>query len=151
MNFKNRSWLGIMATTILFMMACSVFSGLSPVTEPDAPTPTPTGGGFPKVNTPSGSSRCDSLNGELELQVLVGPAEVVGLEPLAIGSIPFSVASDGGVYLVQGGGAITYQDVLEKEWGTYSVSFDMTGTVSGECMGEGGNESLNITLEVTGR
>ena len=91
MNFKNRSWLGIMATTILFMMACSVFSGLSPVTEPDALTPTPTGGGFPKVNTPSGSSRCDSLNGELELQVLVGPAEVVGLEPLAIGSIPFSV------------------------------------------------------------
>ena len=61
---------------------------------------------------------CDGLGGNIEMQVLVGPSEVVGLEPLAIGTIPFTVRSDGEVNLIEGGGLIDYQDVLEKEWGS---------------------------------
>ena len=95
-------------------------------------------------------SRCDGLSGELEVQVLVGPAEAVGLEPVAVGGIPFSVVSDGEVYVVQGEGAISYQQILEGEWGTYSVSLDMEGTIEGECGGDRGSEGLSILVEMSG-
>jgi hypothetical protein len=85
------------------------------------------------------------------MQVVVGPAEVVGLEPVAVGVIPFSVQSDGGNHTIQGGGPLTYQDVLTEEWGTYTVTFDMDTTVSGECFGVEGSESLEFLIEMAGK
>ena len=52
--------------------------------------------------------------------------------------------------MVQGSGDISYQQVLEKEWGTYTVSLDMNATVSGECSGSAGSEELHMILEVSG-
>jgi hypothetical protein len=104
----------------------------------------------PNVESSPAASRCDGLSGELEVQVMVGPAETVGLEPLAVGAIPFSVEPDGGVYLVQGEGAISYEEILTKDWGTYTVSFDMEGTIGGECGGDQGSEELNLSVEMSG-
>jgi hypothetical protein len=39
--------------------------------------------------------------------------------------------------------------VLEEEWGTYTVSFDMNFGVSGECKEEDGG-ALHLELEMTG-
>jgi hypothetical protein len=82
--------------------------------------------------------------------VLVGPAEAVELEPFAIGYIPFSVQSSGGVYTIQGGGPINYQEVLTEKWGTYTVSMDMDTTIAGECVGDASSETLDFTIEMTG-
>ena len=49
------------------------------------------------------------------MRVLVGPSEAVGLEPHAVGDIPFSVTSDALPYAIQGGGPITYAVVLLEE------------------------------------
>jgi hypothetical protein len=100
--------------------------------------------------TPAEINRCQGLTGELEMQVMVGPAEVVGLEPTAVGSIPFSVQSDGARYTIQGGGVLTYQDVLTEEWGTYTVTFDMDTTLSGECSGDENSGTLDVLIELTG-
>jgi hypothetical protein len=94
--------------------------------------------------------QCDGLSGNIEMQVLIGPAEVVGLEPLAIGSIPFSVTPMGDAYVIEGGGSITYQDVLEKEWGTYTVEFDLQAVVSGSCQGDEHSGELNMAVETNG-
>jgi hypothetical protein len=84
------------------------------------------------------------------MRVLIGPSEVVGLEPLAIGTIPFTVIPDGGAYLVEGGGSIDYQDVLEKEWGTYTVEFDLEAALSGDCQADEQGGVLNMIVETSG-
>jgi hypothetical protein len=84
--------------------------------------------------------------------VLAGPAEAVGLEPFAVGTIAFSVASNEAPFVVTGGGPISYADILTEEWGTYEVTMDLQNTVAGECVpsedGEGG--TLQLDLEMTG-
>jgi hypothetical protein len=110
-------------------------------------TPTPAGG---VVGTPSPATRCSGLSGEIEVKVVVGPAEAVGLEPLAVGTVPFAVASGQAPYPVQGGGAISYDNTLTADWGTYQVMLDMAMTVAGECIGAEGSESLQLTLEASG-
>lgn len=151
MRFKNNPMcvkIGMVGIVFL-MMACNLFS--SPI-EPLTPTPTPTpvAGGAPEEKLTPTASRCDGLSGELEMQVLVGPAEVVGLEPFAVGGIPFTVVSDGEAYIVEGGGEISYEEILSEEWGTYTVSLDMEGTIDGECRGADGSEELDITIEMSG-
>ena len=162
MKFRKRSgWvrLGISVVAIFFMMACSLPNIFSPTptpaealepTVPITPTPTKTAGGSIEMTPSPVINRCDGLSGELEMQILVGPADAVGLEPLSIGNIPFTVVPHEGVYLVQGGGAISYQATLEEDWGTYSVSFDMGTTLAGLCLGEPGSEELKITVEPSG-
>jgi hypothetical protein len=93
---------------------------------------------------------CMGVSGEFEMQVLVGPAEVVGLEPFGIGSIPFTVEYDQGVYTVHGDGDIDYEDILEEVWGTYTVFFDMYGVVDGVCTQGDEGGILDITLNVSG-
>lgn len=139
---------------ILLSLACSLTGNTGGSEEviqspTDTPTPTPDGGGV-EITPTASENRCAGLSGTLELQVLVGPAEVVGLEPIAIGDIPFSVNSENGVNIIQGSGGISYEDVLAKEWGTYTVSFSMDADLSGECTGEAGSEVLNMTIEVSG-
>ena len=128
----------------------------SPTSEPSAatatPTPTPTAEPvvIPDTPTPSVVSRCQGLSGTLEVQVLVGPAEAVGLEPVAVGDVPFAVTTEQPPYLVQGQAPITYEAVLEEEWGTYTVNLDLDMAVSGECSGEDGGEQLDLLLEMRG-
>jgi hypothetical protein len=90
------------------------------------------------------------LSGQIELQLLVGPAEVVGLEPAAVGSVPFSVTGNGEPYTVQGATTITYADVLVREWGTYDVTLDVEATIEGQCLGSDGNEELDAVLTIAG-
>jgi len=125
--------------------------------EPEQPTatptatPTPTPGAAPAVpTTPSESSRCAGLAGQLEIQVLVGPAEAVGLEPVAVGNVPFTVTTSDPPYLVEGQGPISYEATLAQQWGTYTVTMDMETAVQGECSGEPGSEQLTLVLEMTG-
>ena len=145
MRTKNNSQqITLAGAAILFLlMACSLSPNL-------VPTPTPTPMVAPVVESTPILNRCDGLNGQLEMLVQVGPAEVVGLEPFAVGEIPFSVQSDGGTYNVDGGGSISYQDVLSADWGTYTVSLNMENTLQGVCTGEDGNEEMKISIEMSG-
>ena len=130
----------------------------TPAAQPEEPTATPTASPTPTpepavVPLPSDTgepSRCAGLTGQLEVQVLVGPAEAVGLEPVAVGSVPFAVVTSSPPYLVEGQGPISYEAVLEQQWGTYSVTMDLENAVQGECSGEAGGEQLTLVLEMTG-
>lgn len=115
----------------------------------ETPTPTIGGGDLGTTLTPVPSA-CSGLSGALEMQVLVGPAETVGLTPISMGNIPFTVVSEGEAYLIQGAGSITYEETLEAAWGTYTVSFDMQSTLDGACSGQPGSEYLDLTVEVSG-
>jgi hypothetical protein len=84
------------------------------------------------------------------MQVLVGPADAAGMEPVAVGKAPFSVVTGEARYLIQGGGPISYDDMATFDWGTYSVTLSMDTTISGECTGSAGSEALNLVLEGTG-
>lgn len=139
---------------ILLTLACSLTGNGAETEDPgqmptDTPTPTPIAGGEVPP-TKASENQCDGLGGTLELQVLVGPAEAVGLEPVAMGDIPFSVSSEGGVYLIEGGNSISYEDVLASDWGTYTVNFSMEVELNGECTGEAGSEALNFSVVASG-
>ena len=126
----------------------------TPTAEAAAPataTPTPTPSAPVEPPTPtSAPSRCQGVSGSLEVRVLVGPAEVVGLEPVAIGSVPFSVVSGEEPYILEGGGAVSYDEVLEKEWGTYEVTMDLEVTIGGVCEGGADAAELAMMIEVAG-
>ena len=159
---SGRAVLAVAVGMLAFLGACAPPTTPSPtatptplpsptVPAPAIPTPTATPeSGVVGVTTPPAASRCEGLRGNLEVQVLVGPAEAVGLEPVAVGAIPFSVVSDEKGYLVQGDGALSYQETLQKEWGTYSVSLDMEGTIEGTCGGDQGREALDLTVTMSG-
>ena len=136
---------------LLFSLACGLGQAPGSAVAP-TPTPTPTvvPGVAPEAIEPPPADRCQGVSGELEVQILAGPAAAVGLEPFAVGKVPFSVVSDAPPYAVQGGGSVTYQDVLEAEWGTYTVDLDLTLGVTGECGGASGAEFLDLTVEVSG-
>ena len=114
------------------------------------PTPTPTSLALIPPTPTSPASRCQDLAGQIEVKVLVGPADAVGLEPVAVGTVPFAVVSDQEPYLVHGTGSLSYDDVLVEQWGTYAVTMDMAVDVTGECAGSGGSEQLSLSLEATG-
>jgi hypothetical protein len=145
MKTKHNWWWArfVIIFTLFTMIGCSILSTSKPNPTP-APTPTPTND-FVLI-----TNRCEGLNGSLELQVLVGPSDAVGLEPLAVGEIPFSVINDGGSYTVQGGGNLTYEDILEEEWGTYTVKFYMDTIVAGICALTDAGEKLNMNLKASG-
>ncbi len=84
------------------------------------------------------------------MRVLVGPAEVVGLEPFAVGNIPFAVTTGEEPYVVQGGGPISYADVLAEQWGTYEVTLNLQTTINGQCLEGASGEELQMTLGMTG-
>lgn len=117
-----------------------------------SPTPTATAG-VPQLPTPTVTlppSACAGLNGSLEVGVLVGPAEVVGLEPVAVGQIPFATSGSVAPFTVAGNGTLDYADTLEKPWGTYAVTMNMDATISGSCSGAAGMELLDLVLEMSG-
>jgi len=113
-------------------------------------TATPTAAPLPVATTPAPTTRCEGLAGQLEIQLLVGPADAVGLEPVAVGSVPFAVTTSGTPCLVEGQGPITYDATLTQQWGTYAVTMDVYMVVQGECSGQAGAERLALVLETTG-
>lgn len=126
-------------------------SGAEPL--PSAtPTPTPTPGGIDGLatDTPTVANRCQDLKADLEVRILAGPAAAVGLEPMAIGQVPIAVTSEKPLYLVSGGGPISYSETLAQEWGTYQVTMDLDLTVNGECLPQPGAEQLNLVVDLSG-
>jgi hypothetical protein len=97
-----------------------------------------------------GLSLCSGLSGNLEMQVLVGPADVAGLEPLGIGSIPLAIEPSAGAYLVTGNGTIDYQNQLDEVWGFYVVSFDSTAILSGTCTADEVSGILEVIVVTEG-
>jgi hypothetical protein len=114
-------------------------------------TPTPPAASRPAPTSEPPTSLCAGLSGEIEVQVLVGPAEAVGLEPTAVGTVPFAVTTDQAPFAVQGGGDISYADVLVERWGTYDVTLDLQTTLTGECVGEADAPALQLVLQMSGQ
>lgn len=138
----------VIGLTILVMFGCS--RSPAPVDAPAA-TPTPTEPAGILLPTEEETNRCAGLAGNLEVQILVGPSEAVGMEPLALGIVPFSVIAQEGVYSIEGGGPISFEEqVYEEAWGTYTVNFDADSQISGSCepLDDGG--VLNLIFIMTG-
>jgi hypothetical protein len=132
---------------VVSTVACS-FSDNLPSTQS---TLTPTSGEPGSIINPTSTpSICSGLSGEFEVMVLVGPAEAVGLEPFSVGTIPFSVVTGEVPYIVEGSGQLVYQDMLVKEWGSYSVDLLMETTLTGECVDSDPSGRLDLTMEMTG-
>lgn len=131
------------------LLSCSLFSGLGDVVTA-TPTPTTMGGGV-VVTDQEPQNSCEGVSGTLELQLLVGPSDAVGLEPFTYANIPFTVVGEDGAYLVTGGGPVEYyEDVYEAEWGTYTVTFEGETTIEGECLSQDGSGQLDFILEMDG-
>jgi hypothetical protein len=121
-----------------------------PVASP-TPTPTPTPVRVvPGTPVPT-DNPCAGLGGAIEVQVLVGPAEAVGLNPVVVGEIPFSVTTSQAPYTVQGKSHLSYADVLQKDWGTYEVSLELDAALSGECTPEPNPGQLQVKMEFSGQ
>lgn len=138
---------------ILLLSACASNPETSPTSTQGSIDPTQTAtemAGGSNVAQTASASGCAGLAGTLELQLLVGPAEAVGLEPFAVGEIPFSVVSNEEPYSIEGAGPISYENVMEEVWGTYSVVFDADLSAAGECTGAAGAEQLRMIVEMTG-
>jgi len=101
-----------------------------------------------ELDPEGGLASCQGLNGVLEVELLVGPADAAGLESVTIGEIPFSVV---GGEIISGSNYLTYEDVLEKEWGTYAVFFEGDVFLAGTCR-EGSNGGiLDLNVEFVGQ
>lgn len=116
-------------------------------------TPTPTKITGQVIVTPDNSQNiCDGLAGTLEMQLLIGPSEAVGLSPYTFATIPFQVVQEGSIYFVEGGGAVEYyEDLLTADWGSFGVTFEGDTSVSGECIPSGEGGTLNVTVEMDGQ
>ena len=116
----------------------------------DTPTPTPTPTPSPQAldtPTPEPSSACVGLSGYLEVQILIAPSDAVGLEPLAVGQLPFAVDGSTSPYPLSGAATLSYQDTLVENWGTYDVRFDADVTVDGTC--RDANQGASLEMVVT--
>ena len=136
---------------MLWILITTIACSLSGATELTQETPTPTSGALgPSAKQTTTPSLCSGLLGELEVMVLVGPAEAVGLEPFSVGTIPIFVTTEAPPYFVDGSKQLVYQDMLVEEWGTYSVDLTMDIAVTGECVEIDPNGNLDLTVEMTG-
>lgn len=149
--FTNRNTFSRLIGILILLVIISSCSSPMPAADDSRTTPTPTEAFLevPATLDIPPSPR-EGRTGELDVQVLVGPAEVVDLPPHLIGSIPFSVTTDENPFLVQGGGDIDYGEILVEEWGTYEVKMVMQITVDGECVERDSGGELHLALEMTG-
>ena len=104
----NQRWAKLtLAGIVIFVLGCGLFQNPETI-----PTQTKTPTSTPEIRnaqfTPETSNRCEGVSGSLEMQILAGPAEAVGMEPYAVGNIPFFVVEERGIYMIQGGGDISY-------------------------------------------
>jgi hypothetical protein len=153
MNMHKHPWrIVILLLSFAFItLSCSLFStlGLTDITNP-TPTPTIIGGVYSSTKE-SKNIPCEGLSGTLELQLLVGPSEAVGLEPYTFAEIPFQVVKENNSYLITAAGPIDYYEaVLEADWGSFSVQFEGETTVSGECISTEDTGQLTFLVEMAG-
>ena len=143
-KYKKWQFLSLMFVFNLTLVSCSIFSG---VNSDPVPTITPTNsGGMATLSNP-----CEGLSGALEMQILVGPSEAVGMEPFAIGKVLFSVVTNIEPYLIEGGGPINFdQQVFSAEWGTYTVAFDAESAITGICISTEDEEVLKLDVVMQG-
>jgi hypothetical protein len=162
----SKRWIILFIVTLMLsIIACSLIPGEDtdptrtptggapepPAETPPTPTPTnPVGSGSESLTPDSNRCDCEGLSGTIEVRVLAGPAEAVGLEPYAVGDIPFSVTTSEAPYIVSGAGPIVYEDILVEEWGTYTVTLDLDISIEGECTPIEENASLQLALTMTG-
>ena len=145
-NFHRRVFLMV----LLILVLSSCWSQSAPINNPTVtPTPTQVNQEVLPTNTPV-PSECLGLVGELEIQVRVGPADAVGLEPHSVGYLPFAITTEKEPYLIQGSGDLNYNDILVDEWGSYEVTMTMAGTISGTCVSDGAGGLLTMDLELAG-
>jgi len=138
----------ILLITSILLASCN---GEIAVAEDPTATPTPTK--VVQVVPPTQTetpSKCAGFAGELEVQVLVGPAEAVGLEPFTVGNISIGVTSAEAPYFIQGSGRADYSEILTEEWGTYEVTMNLDFIVDGECADDGATGQLFLTVEMSG-
>jgi len=148
----NKRWLpGTCILLVCFLItSCNLLSGSNGGTVA-TPTPTTYPGGGVDQPTEEGKNPCEGLTGTLEMQLLVGPSEAVGLTPYTFATIPFSVVKEGSVFLVQGNGPVEYyEDILEEEWGTYTVQFEGETMVSGTCVATEAPGMINFYIQMEG-
>lgn len=148
----NKRWL--LCTCVLlvcsFTTSCNLLSGSNGGTVA-TPTPTTLPGGGVEQPIEEQKNPCEGLSGALELQLLVGPSEAVGLTPYTFATIPFTVVREGNVFLVRGNGPVAYyEDVLEEDWGTYTVQFEGEITVSGTCVATEAPGVINFYVQMDG-
>ena len=138
----------MLLVTSLMVSACGSIA--EPLPE-NAATPTPTEMGGGVTGPIAASDPCAGLTGSVEMQILVGPSEAVGMEPVAVGRIPFTVVSGDGGYIVEGGAPINFDEqVYEAEWGTYTVNFDADTEVQGSCISSDGTATLDLRVIMEG-
>ena len=129
----------------------TVSCDLNPAPGSNQATPTPTSVVSELPITPTTStSLCADFIGELEVRVMVGPAEAVGLEPFSIGYIPFYAVTDEAPYAVEGSGPLEYDDILVEEWGSYEVDLLLDTTITGECLDAGDDGKLSLEVLLVG-
>jgi hypothetical protein len=112
-------------------------------------TVTPVALGLLTPEATSTPNRCKGVSGELEIEILVGPAAAVGLPPLSIGTIPFTVSSQD-PYTMQGKTHLSYKKTMNYDWGTYTVTLEMDASLTGECVVAKGGNSLNMAVTLSG-
>lgn len=132
------------------LVGCGVYSNVKPDAG-QSPTATSTMAGGVFVTDIPEKHPCEGLSGTFELQILVGPAEAVGLKPTSVGQIPFDVIPDGEIFTIRGGGPMDYYVETEKhEWGTYTVTFDGDVVVRGDCVSRDNGGMLNVNVVLNG-
>jgi len=151
-----RQWKKWPLISLTLLLLAATMLSCNPLSSPGgassaAATPTSTemaGGDLP----PTPDNPCEGLSGTIEMQLLVGPAEAVGLAPYTFADIPFQVIQGGEAYVVSGGGPVEYyQDVLTADWGSFSVIFDGDTSLSGVCLPSGSSGTLDVTVEMDGQ
>lgn len=149
-NRKKSFCLFGMVILCVLLVGCSVFSNVKP-DDGRSPTATSTIAGGVFVTDIPKKHPCEGISGTLELQILVGPSEVVGLKPTSVGEIPFDVIPDGEIFNITGGGPMDYYVETESyEWGTYTVTFDGDAVVRGDCVSRDNGGVLNVNVEMIG-
>jgi hypothetical protein len=151
-SFSRFSFFFITLLLAVALLGCSKPSPQEAGPSSDTtPTPTEFAGGA--VVTPAeGQNACEGLTGTLELQLLIGPSEAVGLSPYTFATIPFQVIHEGDSYLVQGGGPVEYyEDILTADWGSFAVTFEGDTAVQGECLASDGDGTLDVIVEMVGQ
>ena len=147
---KNFLTISLILIICLTGIGCRSFSDFGNQVSP-TPTPTLPGGAGGLPEPPDEQNPCEGLTGNLELQLLIGPSDAVGLAPTTAARIPFAVETVDGTYLVSGSGPVDYyEDVYEAEWGSFSVTFEGETTIKGECISHEDRNELDIQLEMTG-
>jgi hypothetical protein len=151
-QLNQKVWiLFVLMLSGIVLLGCGLLSGLGGE-DADHSTPTPTELSGLENAFGEGENPCLGASGTLALQLLVGPSEAVGLEPITFVELPFAVDMVDNTYLVVGSGPVQfYEDVYEADWGSFSVTFEGETLLEGVCHPVPEPGMLEVTLTMTGQ